>query len=330
MQKKIRNMLTPFASLFSLNSMVSLSGRRTIFLLYHIVTDERPPHIRNIQSIRNIDTFREDLEFLLGYFKPVSIGEYLEGVPGSREKCMVLTFDDGLSECHDNIVPVLKEKGIPAVFFVNNDFIDNRGLFYRYKASLLMEEVQWDREKARMLAGPLGVDEAQVTGAINRIPYSDRELLDRLAILTGFSYSQYQESHPVYMSGSQIRDLIRDGFDVGSHSFDHPLLSECTQEEISRQIGESISELSLRFSLQKRYYAFPFTSDGIPSGLIDSMLNEGIADAFFGISGLKRTHRRGLIHRIPVEDFAGRMDRILKTEYFYYLLKAPIGRNRYK
>lgn len=330
MQQKIRNILSPMASLFSLNRMVSLSGQSTIFLLYHIVTDERPDHIRHIQSIRDTKTFRSDLETLLKIYRPVAIKEYMDGNAGSRERCMVLTFDDGLWECHQVIAPILKEKGIPALFFVNNDFIDNKGLFYRYKASLLLDEVHRSPEKARVMAAPLGVDESEVTRAIRRIPYRKRALLNRLAALTGFSFSDYQGSRPVYMSESQIRELIRDGFDVGSHSFDHPLLSECTPEELKRQIGESISDLCSRFSLKDRYYAFPFTSDGIPSGLIDSMLDEGTADAFFGISGLKRYHRRGLIHRIPVENYNGSMNRILKAEYLYYLLKAPFGRNRYK
>ena len=52
-----------------------------------------------------------------------------------------LSFDDGLREVYTIIAPILKERGLPATFFITTDFIDNKKLFYRNKASLLIEAI---------------------------------------------------------------------------------------------------------------------------------------------------------------------------------------------
>ena len=68
-------------------------------------------------------------------------------------------LDDGLSGCHRYIAPLLRKKGIPASFFLNNRFIDNKSLFYRYKASLLVHQVKKDcrsRERVAEFQIPCG------------------------------------------------------------------------------------------------------------------------------------------------------------------------------
>jgi len=94
------------------------------------------------------------------------------------------------------------------------------------------------------------------------------------------------------------------------------------------QIKESIDDLQKRFGIGSRYFSFPFTSDKVPRQVIDSILDEGVAEALMGTAGLKNTIRRGFIQRIPMEDFRIPAEDALKTEYFYYLLKKPLGRNR--
>ena len=53
----------------------------------------------------------------------------MEAVEGSGKldrRCLHLTFDDGFRELHDVVAPILLRKGIPATFFVNSAFIDNK------------------------------------------------------------------------------------------------------------------------------------------------------------------------------------------------------------
>jgi peptidoglycan/xylan/chitin deacetylase (PgdA/CDA1 family) len=241
---------------------------------------------------------------------------------------MVLSFDDGLKGCHDIVAPLLKERGIPATFFLNNKFIDNKGLFYRYKASLLIHMVVGDCRVREKVAAFLKIDKQQVEASIRLIGWAQAALLDALAREAELDFSGYLRDRPVYMSSEEIKKLIEWGFDIGAHSSDHADFGLLEPDEMLERIRSSISDLQKRFGIQTSWFSFPFTSDRVPGKVVDTLLDEGTATALLGTAGLKRSRRRAYIQRIPMEKYQVAALEALKTEYFYYLLKAPLGRNR--
>jgi hypothetical protein len=111
---------------------------------YHLVSDERLAHVIHLFSYRNTDQFKADLDFFLKYYQPIDLADLLAAVRSGRplkEKTVLLTFDDGFREIHDVVAPILKQKGVPAVFFITAAFLDNKTLGYRHKASLLVERI---------------------------------------------------------------------------------------------------------------------------------------------------------------------------------------------
>ena len=111
---------------------------------YHAVSDEKLPHVLNY-PYRNILQFEKELDFFLKYFQPVLLEELISG-KCSGEKGFHLSFDDGLRECAEVIAPVLLKKGIPATFFLNSAFVDNKALFHKYKASLVLNRLRESRD----------------------------------------------------------------------------------------------------------------------------------------------------------------------------------------
>ncbi|MCK4992269.1 MAG: hypothetical protein KAS29_17345, partial [Bacteroidales bacterium] len=137
MADTIKKRIAPIARRLDLSYMIRLSGQSDIFPFYHVISDWHLPHIRHLYRYRRLNEFEKDLEEMLKWFEPVTLADYLEVEQKGKEKGKG-NLDDGLAECHQLIAPLLKRKGVPAVFFLNNHFIDNRGLFFRYKASLIM------------------------------------------------------------------------------------------------------------------------------------------------------------------------------------------------
>ena len=171
----------------NLKCLAGFMGQKTIFPFYHVVSNEYLPHLSHLYPYRNESQFEEDLDTMLKVYKPVSIEDYLKGSPRSGEKPqIVFSFDDGLIECHQYIAPLLKKKGVPAIFFLNNDFIDNRGLFFRYKASLLLEHIGRDPLLLVQAAQYMNIPAEQVKKAILMITYKQRFLLDGLSMDLGF------------------------------------------------------------------------------------------------------------------------------------------------
>ncbi|NCB09485.1 MAG: hypothetical protein EOM73_15150, partial [Bacteroidia bacterium] len=88
---------------------------------YHVVSDQKLPHIQNY-PFRTVRQFQSELDFFLKHFKPVSL-QYLIENPKTTEKIFHISFDDGLKECAEIIAPILLQKGIPATFFINPGFV---------------------------------------------------------------------------------------------------------------------------------------------------------------------------------------------------------------
>ena len=54
---------------------------------------------------------------------------------------LLITFDDGLSECYRLVRPLLLKHRVPCLFFITKAFVDNRAMFFRHKASLCIESL---------------------------------------------------------------------------------------------------------------------------------------------------------------------------------------------
>jgi len=334
----IRRRIATIARRLSLEGMIRLTGQPHIFPFYHVVSDWHLPHIRHLYRYRRVDEFEKDLEQMLTYYEPVSLSDFLritdhglqKPKKGKRKRLMVLTFDDGLVECHQTIAPILKRKGVPATFFLNNYFIDNRGLFYRYRASLVIDKIISDCKAREKAAEFLTIPEDRIEVAIGMIKYDQHALLDRLAREVEVDFVDYLREYPVYMNSQQVKELVDWGFEIGGHSPEHADFSMLDPKEIVARVKVSIEDLRQRFGTSYSYFSFPFTSCGVPREIINTLMEEHHVKVLLGTSGLKKTGKHGFIQRIPMEVFDMPALDALKGEYLYYLLKKPIFSNRYR
>jgi peptidoglycan/xylan/chitin deacetylase (PgdA/CDA1 family) len=324
------------ASALPTSWLIRLSGQRLILPLYHLVADEAPPHLRHLYPIKNTTDFVRDLDFLLKHYAPLDFPNLLDlarrGQP-PPQNAFLLTFDDGLREFHDVIAPILRQKGVPAICFLNSDFIGNQGLFFRYKGSLLLDAFAQQPALAQRqdiqvwLARHAGAAQGWWQGLLS-IPYAHRAALDELAGLIGLDFGQYLREQRPYLDGAQINSLLAQGFSFGAHSRDHPEYRFLSFDEQIRQTRESVEAVCGRFALPYRAFAFPFTDYGVSRPFFAKVLEEErIAELTFGCAGLKREAFSRHLQRIPFEIAGLSARQVVHAEYLYYLLKAPLGRN---
>ena len=287
---------------------------------YHAVSDAPLPHIQHLYPVKNISAFERDLDFLLKHYRPIDFHE-LPNILDSKSRQhgqipMLLSFDDGLREFHDPIAPILLRKGIPAICFLNSGFIDNADLFFRYKASLLLDTL-----------GAKASPEKQKE--ILSIQYADRGQLDILAAEIGLDFDDFLLKNQPYLSTAQIESLLKQGFHFGAHSVDHPEYRFLPLTEQLRQTTKSTETISNKFGLGYRLFSFPFTDFGVSKRCFDILLSEKkIAEFSFGCAGIKADFHPQHIQRIPMEINNLTAEEVLRHAFLYYWLKKPFGRNR--
>ena len=213
---------------------------------------------------------------------------------------------------------------------LNNQFIDNRGLFFRYKASLVVDRVISECPVRERVAEFMGIRQERVGGAILGLGPDQGALLDRLAELAGVDEMDYMREDPVYMTSRQVKELLDWGFEIGGHSARHADLSAMGPEEVIGEVLGSIEDLQQRFGVKRGYFSFPYSSLGIPEKVLRELLGKEGVSILMGTSGMKQTGIPGFVQRIPMEMRGMSGPDILRTEFLYYLMKAPFGLNRYR
>ncbi|WP_430812645.1 MULTISPECIES: polysaccharide deacetylase family protein [unclassified Carboxylicivirga] len=281
-----------------------------ILPFYHVVSDDELPHVKSLFYVKTVSEFISDIEYIGEQYDYVDLDEFyslsLRSFSGLTKPVVHLSFDDGLRQCYDIIAPILLKKGIPATFFINTAFVDNKRMLFRFKASLINEHLKGS-----------GIHSAVVEEELMKVSYGEEGLLDQFAIDYDLDFQNFLEEEKPYMSWRQIEILQKQGFSLGAHSVDHPLLKDVDSLQATRQVADCFEEIDMRCKLQCKAFAFPFTDDGISVDLFNSFRDNNLFDISFGTAGIKQDVLPMNFQRIPME-----WNYSAKKILFFYKLKA--------
>jgi peptidoglycan/xylan/chitin deacetylase (PgdA/CDA1 family) len=310
------------------------TGQFLLLPFYHLVADTPPPHIRHLYPVRSRAQFRRDLDFLLTIAAPISVHGFLENVQQRRRferPVFLLSFDDGLRECHDVVTPILEEYGLEAICFLNSDFIGNKSLFYRFTASLLIEQLNRGDIPPQKAAADFREVTGQRPGNLRRqllaINYQDRSYLEQLALRWKLDIPHWLAAERPYLNLQELQDMSGRGWTFGAHSIDHPMyrfLSVDQQIDQTQKSMEAIRNLGVN---SRDIFAFPFTDFGVDRSFFDWMYEEQNVVVSFGCAGLKKEAMPGHFQRIIFERSGLEARDIIYMAYISYLLKAILGRH---
>jgi len=175
LKKTLFKIISFIAILIPVRFLIKFSGKKVIYPFYHIISDNPPAHIKHLYPVRSIKQFEKDLDFLQEHFTAS------EFPPKKNKPSFILTFDDGLSEVYNIIAPILKTRNIPAIFFINSAFVDNKDMFFNYILSLKKENPKIDFKEYLK----------------NKKPYLTKQQISKLKT-EGFTIGAHSINHPLY------------------------------------------------------------------------------------------------------------------------------------
>lgn len=101
---------------------------RSVWLMYHNVWASAPePNVPRSASMYHISRalFAKHLRAIRSSGCPaITVGEFLKSPRENRT--VVITFDDGWMGAFETAIPLLREEGMPATFFVTLDFVGKK------------------------------------------------------------------------------------------------------------------------------------------------------------------------------------------------------------
>lgn len=307
------------ARFFSAGNLYQSHG--PVFLpFYHTVSNKNLNYIKNY-PYRNEKEFERELDYILDYFTPVSL-EDLMANPTTGKKVFHLSFDDGLKECAEIIAPILLRKGIPATFFINTGFADNKALFHRYKASMILTQLLHAPDsQAELFMSKHGLNRENLLQA----NFHQGDTLDEAAEMMEIDFGDFLAHEKPYLSTKDIKKLHKSGFSIGGHGHDHPEFWTLRSKEQRRQIEKSMEWLEKHIQPKIKAFSFPFTDNTVSEKLLKKLKKEQICDLTFGTAGLKYDTVSSHFQRVPMEQNRD-INSFLKGEFLYFKLRKIIGK----
>lgn len=303
--------------------------KQPIFPYYHIVKNSKVAHIEHLYPYKNRKQFESDIDLLLRYYKPINPGDLQTNA--NNPNTFLLSFDDGLSEIYTDIFPILKQKNIKAIFFINPKFVDNKEALYKHSISIIINHLRknnFKKEAVDLIKNLLSLPDLSNEAMeiqLKSTPFSNRMKINEVLSQLNIDIDNYLANEKPYVSKNQIQEMIDAGFYFGGHTMSHPPLNQLTHEAQKNEIIDSIEWLKSNFGIQYSYFAFPFSDKGISKKLINELFEYDQQLLIFGNSGLKKDIDSRIIQRFSLENPKRIAVKVIVTEHLYKIYNRIIG-----
>ncbi len=266
-----RDTIKAIGALLPLRFAIQKVNPRVVAVFYHTICNAPKPHVKHLYPTVTPAEFGSHLDFLIKYFEPISLKEFIENKQElqSGKPKLLISFDDGFREVKTIAAPILRDKQIPATIFVNPSFVGNNNMFYRCKASLIVDKViqlgkTINTPQAAQLAFPQEkISTKKFCNWVMQLEFKQQDLLTELANNFDIDIRQYlTEQHP-YLNLGELLELAKQGFTIGAHSLTHPNFASIPLTEQIRQVEDSLSWVNSNIPNQPKAFAFPYSNDGI-------------------------------------------------------------------
>jgi peptidoglycan/xylan/chitin deacetylase (PgdA/CDA1 family) len=231
---------------------LACARNRRLVLVYHRVGPAPPASCRVIPSIP-AELFRAHLQALGEIANLVTLDQILSesspgcgSNPGSARPAVAVTFDDDLPSHVAHALPILREFGVPAAFFLSGRALDGRSSAYWFQhlETLLLS---WGEERT---AGLLGLPAASVDAialACERSVVLRRRLHELTADLAA----------PKLLGRGDIAVLAARNVTIGFHTVDHETLPGLDDRAMAIAVSRGRPELAAAAAMPVRYFAYP-------------------------------------------------------------------------
>jgi peptidoglycan/xylan/chitin deacetylase (PgdA/CDA1 family) len=228
-----------------------------LVLVYHGIRGDRdavglfPPRL-------DAGVFRDHLDHLRASYEVVSLNELMNrGSDGRGSRVPVaLTFDDDLRGYAELVAPLLRERDLPATFFLTGsalggefnawwldlEFLAGEPARWRSAVDELSQEWPW-------IAGTTPANLATTMTRLHRRQRDD--LAEALRGLNG------ESGGDAGLDGPLIRRLATGGFEIGFHTRRHYALDTLNDDDLATAMTEGLDELAAAAGARPESIAYP-------------------------------------------------------------------------
>ena len=218
----------------------------------------------------------DELDWFLGFFRErfscgtlrETMTKYAAGMGskgGSDRPFLAVTFDDGQRDNFQHARPVLAKHRDSASFFVVADAVGKaQALWHDRLGYALRAGLRHAPVATQSLLREAGVsDSAFLSGqaigeGIERTKQLPPEAIEeRVARVEAIVGGGSVPSWDGLMDWQQLRTLVAEGHEIGSHSFSHPILTACDDARLAREASQSKQVIEAELGAPIESFCYP-------------------------------------------------------------------------
>jgi peptidoglycan/xylan/chitin deacetylase (PgdA/CDA1 family) len=238
----------------------AIARNKLSVFVFHKISNARDPLVPNELDL---EKFRQLLDFIQEHFSILPLCDAIRQISKGKidRGCACLSFDDGYPDWIGGVIPLLQTRWVPATFFISTGQFLGRPMWHERLAAVLRKAGGnfLHTSGFRLPDLPIGTPAARVK-ALRALEYHFKylpiALRDRYLEALENQYGASPSDVPV-MTGAQLRTISALGFDIGSHTVDHPILSLCDREAAREEIERPKEILEDMIRVPVRAFAYP-------------------------------------------------------------------------
>ena len=297
---RLVNLLDGAGLLWALQWLARRPG--LLVLTYHRIGDTAGQRFDDGVFSASAQGFRQQLLYLRSCFDLIGLGELIPRLedtgPVFRRPTAMITFDDGYRDNYEVALPILREVGVRAVFFIPAGYIDRPRLTWWDRVAYVVKATTRDTLELDY-PEPLTIDlrqpdrnraTDQILHAYKRTPEIDQErFFDALEEQADVEVDSEALGRDLFMPWDQIRELRRVGMAIGSHTYDHPVLAQMPEAIQLSELTRSKQVLESQTGGPIYAFAYPVGSPDAFSDTTKRLVREsGYRAAFSYYGGFNR------------------------------------------
>jgi peptidoglycan/xylan/chitin deacetylase (PgdA/CDA1 family) len=240
-------------------SPAGAKGRLSI-LAFHRVLREGDALFPDVPDARR---FARILTWLKGWLNVLPLDEAIDRLSCGAlpERAAAITFDDGYADNFTEALPLLREHGMPATFFVATGFLDGGRMWN----DTIIEAIRRSRHDTvdlsaiglpRLPIASLTERRAAIDQCIKALKY--RPLSQRVADAEQVAVAaQATPPDDLMMKSTQVQALHRNGMQIGAHTVSHPILTRLSNDDARKEIAGSRAKLEELLDARVSCFAYP-------------------------------------------------------------------------
>lgn len=216
-----------------------------------------------------VEQFDWQMRLLSRVFNIITLEQAVDAMRNGNlpKRAVVLTFDDGYENNLSVALPVLQKYQVPATFFITACAVQ-QGIMWND----LVKEAIYRCDKPLLDLSALKLGQVSIGSAHEKSQLVER-LLDQFKALRLSQQQQavaeicrqtgVQPTRRLMLTEHQLRQFANTpGVTVGCHTYSHPMLSLCSQDEILEDLQASKAYLQNLIGAPVEYFAYPYGKYG--------------------------------------------------------------------